>query len=132
MNGLRVLLNHPQVAFRSCDDCKRWLFDEETGKIKKRKGVEIPRPEGVGTPCERCPKKSPELAHLYELSAANLKTLEIYWQCRATNGASLKHSDDLLNHNLSLIHQVIESHKDSVRTRELVQLFSVSMTKRML
>jgi len=96
-----LLLNHPEVAGRSCDDCKRYVYDAETGKqATKRRADEygevrlLPslRPPGGKTPCAACPKcqwsdaKTPEAGQRTELTARNQRALEMYYQRRAGGG----------------------------------------------
>lgn len=97
-----LLLNHPEVAGRTCDDCKRYVYDAETGKqaTKRRKDENgevrlLPalRPPGGKTPCATCPKcqwseaKTPEAGQRAELTQRNLRALEMYYQRRAAGGS---------------------------------------------
>ena len=78
-------LTNPKLAARSCHDCKKWLYIEDgprMGEIAKRLGKKIPRGE-VPTPCKRCPKKSPEEAHEYELNERSCELIDLYWQTKA-------------------------------------------------
>jgi hypothetical protein len=79
------LLAHPEVAYRSCEDCKRWVYVDQTGKQQKdRKGHALQR---VGrTPCDRCakcadsPVKSPEAGAKRSLSAVDWRTIQLYYE----------------------------------------------------
>lgn len=78
-------MSNPKLASRSCDDCKKWIYIEDgerAGEIATRRGKKVPR-GSVPTPCNRCAKKSPELAYQYELSDRSFELIDIYWQSKS-------------------------------------------------
>lgn len=89
--GLRVLRRAPHIATRSCDDCARFLYDEDTGEVRRRParfGLPVRRSPGVPTPCYKCPKvpaDSPILSREFavDLSEQNWQALAFYAECRA-------------------------------------------------
>ncbi|AWM35908.1 hypothetical protein GobsT_63590 [Gemmata obscuriglobus] len=58
-----MLLLHPEIAARSCDDCARHLYHDrgpgQFGHRVERGGRPVARPRGVKPPCQWCPKVAP-------------------------------------------------------------------------
>lgn len=83
-------LFHPEVAYRSCDDCRRWFYDPKTGERRKsRTGGYLKRQSESSLPCvsDECPKgdyKKP-----IESSLEIDRTLTLYRHAKATGGRSL-------------------------------------------
>lgn len=75
----------------SCDACKAWLYDLQTGKQILRGGRAQQRTGP--TPCRTCPKQSPEHAKTLVLSEANLQTVLLYLRVRATHGRCLSDAE---------------------------------------
>ncbi len=70
---------------RACEDCKRWLYDEDTGQRKEdaRTGKPRERPEHAPVRCETkkgCPRGKPE----DEMKGYNWLCYLHYLQCKAT------------------------------------------------
>lgn len=112
---MKLLLFHPGAARVSCEDCRTYLYDLEQGERKTYRAgptrEERPyiRPAGVPSPCESCPKKSPEEARQLNLSPKNRKTLWLYLEVRATFAACLTpimRRDRLLRRNLAIVDSV--------------------------
>jgi len=61
------------------------LYDVETWKIAEKRGKPIPRMPGDPTPCESCPRGSPEREVETTLSEANWKAYERYLEGREMN-----------------------------------------------
>jgi len=59
---VEVMLFHPEVAFRDCNHCLDYLYDEKTGKVKMFHGEAVERLPSVPAPChcKGCPKGTPE------------------------------------------------------------------------
>lgn len=103
-------MEHPAVANLSCEECKKWLVDIETGKIKTRGGKPQRRPAGSPTPCHACPKKSPEHAKQVELNQRNWATVRLFVRNRAMQGRALtpaEAADELLQRNFGLIDTIL-------------------------
>ena len=89
-----MILLHPQWN-RSCDDCVKWLYDDETGEVVRRPyKVGLPQvrplnPDGsISTPCRMCPKipldaPARTMNHAIELSRRNEAALQHYLECQA-------------------------------------------------
>lgn len=112
MFGLRMLLSYPEVATRSCDDCKKWLYNDDGGRVK-RCGMDVPRHSNQPTPCHKCPKKSPEEAHKYELSLKNQKAVQFHSVSKAVGFRNLTPemaNDPILQRNFAIIGGIEEQH----------------------
>lgn len=106
------MLAHPNVAFRSCESCKKWLYNEETGKIEQRRVgttkeqryVDVPRT--TPPPCETaagCAKghwRNPK-----SLNERNQMAYLHYRECRAVGSFP---DDAVVRKNASVIHELEE------------------------
>jgi len=103
------MLFHPGVAKVACCDCKRWIYEPETGKRKTYKAGadrrELPyvRPPNVPTPCHECPKGSPEREHEFRLSARNWRTLQAFLEARSCGVPAGWLRDPLFRRNASIL-----------------------------
>jgi hypothetical protein len=119
-----LLLSHPEVAYRSCEECKRWVYDPKSGKLEKQRKrnpdsgelelVPMPRKPGTKLPCWNCAKcpddpklKTPEEGRKAELSAKNWKAIRFYFQQKAVGGPV----DELCRRNCGLIEWLLEEHR---------------------
>lgn len=81
---------NPTIASRSCDDCRKYLYDLKSGILRKdHKGNPKPRPAGTTTPCDQCPKISPDREWEFRLNWRSVATIELYYASKATGGACL-------------------------------------------
>lgn len=102
-----LILNHPEVAFRSCEVCKRYLFDEKTGEMERNSVTNEPleRPKGTLPPCgygpKECPKVSPDAG--LELTDQNLLAYQHYRECRAVGRFP---DDSIVRENAAAIREV--------------------------
>lgn len=91
---MRLILLHPEVAGRSCDECQQWLFDDKADKFAtkpfERKGHRIPRPAASKPLCFACPKqpadvpdndRSPDTA--VEVAPPVWEAWQFFQECRA-------------------------------------------------
>ena len=127
MDGLRLALEHPEVADRSCDDCRKWMYDDAGNVAKRRdtRGIELPilRPAAVPTPCYRCPKTEGNQVrtsfNAVMMTETGWQTYRHYRECAAT----LSFPDDpIVTRNASLIRSVLDSAERSTETRRHVAL----------
>lgn len=121
MAGLRLLLLHPEVAARSCEECRMYLFHDkgpDFGPPVERGGKRIKRAPGQRPPCSTCHKqpddvpaqeRRPETA--VELSPKNWQAYVHYLECKAVSQFP---TDPLVRRNAFLIRQV-EDLADQVR-----------------
>lgn len=112
--GLRLLLWHPLWANRSCDDCEKYLYDED-GQITRRPariGLPVLRLPGQPTPCYSCPKIAETervKSRLYatELSERTRAAYGHYMTCLSLGGHFPE--DPIVRRNASVIFQVREA-----------------------
>ncbi len=89
-HGVRLILLHPDIAARSCEDCVRYLYYDrgpnDFGERVERGGIPIPRGKSP-TPCMWCPKipagARPAPENAIELSLQNLQAWTHYRECKA-------------------------------------------------
>lgn len=99
-------LAHPEVATRSCDDCKIWRYDEKTGQKQTHCGQEIRRFPGEQLPCQMtdelgescCPKISPDSD--VALWPENEEAYEHYLLCKAVGRFP---EDSIVERNAAII-----------------------------
>ncbi len=126
---------------RSCEDCLRWMWDEETGRVREYppgSGIPLIRPPTSPTPCEICPKcawsreKSPQVGRRATLSRKNQLTLDVYQEVQATFGRLLGPralADGMLMRNLGIIAELYELHRRAAQTRVEELLARLMKTK---
>jgi len=80
---------HPEVANRDCNDCIKYVYEEDgpqNGERKTWRGQPLERPPGTVPLCRRegckCPKGTPE--NPVTLTAASQKALLFYRRCKLT------------------------------------------------
>lgn len=108
---------HPQVAFRDCQHCQAFLYDEQTGKPNDRRGLPIARPDTIPPPCRTstgCPKGTPEESR--ELSAKNWQAYEHYKECRAVGQFP---DDPVVRQNARLIADIEHRYEQGRQSRLL-------------
>lgn len=107
-------LQNPGNAALDCEECKRFLYNIDTGKPYLRQNRKQERPKGSPTPCHKCPKKSPERWQKIKPSRRTYATLDLYRKCRSTGGLALtpaELADDLLLSNLATLDEIYRLHE---------------------
>lgn len=128
-----LLLSHPEVGYRTCDNCRRWYYDPDTGKVQKQwrknpdtgRQEQVPRERKPGgkLPCWSCPKcegsavKGPEVGRKSELSARNWQALRFYHQQKAAGGEV----DAVARKNCGLIEWLMNEHR-SAQSRAMLEM----------
>ena len=105
--GVYIELTHPEVSRRDCGECKMWWYDHGTGRVVRRGGKMLKRPEGSPLPCETqsgCAKGTPEEQE--SLSPKNVRAYEHYLNCRAV---MLFPDDPIVRRNARII-STVERH----------------------
>lgn len=115
MSGVELLLLHREVAYRSCDHCKEWMYNHETGELDLRfRGKPCKRVGGP--PCQghekvteevarsRCAKVSPEAG--LDLSPIGWSIYNHYLECHATSSFP---ADPHVRRHAAIIRQVTDS-----------------------
>lgn len=111
-----MLLRHPEVASRSCSDCKKWTY-KSNGEVLRRPahvGAPVPRSPGDPTPCWKCPKIPADepiklSTSAVELSAKNRKAYWHYQQCKAVGRFP---DDPIVARNAAIIAGVLKQLDD--------------------
>lgn len=105
---MRLLILHPEVAARNCQDCQRYVYNEKTGQRQEFRGEPMKRPKGTFPPCgygpEKCPKGSPAAGR--ELTEKNWQAWMHYQEC---NAVSQFPDDSIVRRNAAVIRDVLDS-----------------------
>lgn len=105
---MRLLAEHPQIAFRDCAHCLKYQYDEQTGKpYESRDGHPAKRHWGCPPPCRTpigCPKGTPEQPK--SLSRQNMQAYEHYKTCKAVGRFP---EDSIVERNATLFAMAEES-----------------------
>jgi hypothetical protein len=106
--GVRLVILHPEVAYRDCTDCEAFVYDEKTGKKLERQGKPVPRPRGTKAPCRLrengCPKGTPENSRT--LTDDNWQAYQHYSECRAVGQFP---DDPIVRRNAAIIREAADS-----------------------
>lgn len=84
--GVRLALEYPLLDRRSCANCQKWWFSEDTGRIEQVEGCDSVRPPEFPVMCktnEGCPVGTPE--NSLRLTAQNRAAFDHFRQCEAVN-----------------------------------------------
>lgn len=109
MEGVWLILAAPRVAFRDCEHCQKWTYDEDTGKpiktggntgrlVRRRKGTAPCRLPDAG-----CAKGSPEESK--ELTPENRAAYRHYLECKAVGEFP---DDPIVRRNAGIIRNMEE------------------------
>lgn len=123
IEGVTLILRYPEVAARDCEHCKKWVYDEETGRPKTSGVSKRLVPRGAAPPPCRlshvgCPKGTPENPRT--LSDRNRQAYEHYQECRAVSQFP---DDSIVRRNARLI-RLIEDAVALGRQRSFERLVS--------
>jgi hypothetical protein len=128
---VQLILLHPEVAFRDCEHCLVYSYDEETGELEYGRelgpdGERLPlkRLPVLPAPCRRvdrhgkpvepgCPKGTPE--NPVALSPQNEAAWQYWRECRAVGRFP---EDAWVRKNATIIQDVIDGVKE-LRDRQL-------------
>lgn len=120
-----LLLQHPKVAYRDCEHCQQFEYDEETGKVQLWRGE--PYPRHGPPPCRTsvgCAKGTPENSKA--LSARNWLAYQHYTECKATGQFP---DDAIVRQNAGIIHRIEEAHRRG-RMDGLIDFIAATVTTR--
>lgn len=118
-----MILAHPKIAARSCEDCHRFLYDADGKQTMKASGpgplapkVPVRRPLGTVPPCYSCPKipedsDGPRPGLAVELSDRNLFAYQHYLECRAVGQFP---DDAIVRRNAAIIRGVEDGMRPDV------------------
>jgi len=107
------------VAIRDCKDCKKYLYDEDTGlQMIGLDGITPRRrPPGVKVMCETrtgCPKGTPE--NPKTLSEKSESIYAYYRECKAVG---VFPDDPMMRHYAATIHTALEIVRRAQKHREI-------------
>lgn len=108
-DGVVLALNFPMFAKRDCSHCKRWWYDDETGKVVTRGKKPLLRPLGTVTLCqtnEGCPKGTPENSKAF--SEKNKLAWLHFLECDATGNFP---DDPIVKRNAMVIRRAMKRAK---------------------
>lgn len=100
------------------------MYDvEKWEKVIGRDGKPIPRPANLGTPCESCPRKSPDREAETTLTEQNWKAYAYFLEVRATCGGCLegRAKTDPLSRKLLRICDGIQREDDERKQTQAIQ-----------
>ncbi len=84
------------------------------GKLLKRAGKPVARPDGQPTPCHKCPKIPNDVAprpwNAVELTVKNLRAIRFHEQCKAVGEFP---DDPIVKRNAGLIESTLADIRDS-------------------
>lgn len=124
------MLDHPEVAYRTCEECCRWFYDSKTGIRSERFGEPLPRDDGSKPSCLACPKvtrlpadrRNPKEGEKQTLSAKNWRTLILYYEHRAARKIV---RDPLTAQNFGVIERILDEH-DRGQRKAILTLAAMS------
>jgi hypothetical protein len=123
---VQLIALHPNVAFRDCEDCKAWVYDEETGEREKKGEEDIPRYKGIKPPCgysQGCAKGTPEESRA--LTEQNMQAWQFIRECKSVG----KFPDDpIVRRNASLV-DYADRKIDLIQRRELADYIKALMIR---
>ncbi len=121
---MSLLLWHPEVTGRSCDDCAKYVYDDtptEMGPKVMRRGLPVLRPPGSPLPCYHCPKipagKPKHRDFAVELSERNWQVYIHYRQCVAVGAFP---DDPIVRMHAGIIRSIEDRH--SGRSADSLQM----------
>ncbi|HEX4147701.1 MAG TPA: hypothetical protein VHY20_01885 [Pirellulales bacterium] len=107
---MKLLVLHPQLSQRTCDACRRWVFDDRHQRLTRR-GQPVPRPAEVPTPCETCPKQNPVDGAYFDRHVSDFAWLiRRRYEAIGTGGACFspaERADRVLHRNLGIVEAVL-------------------------
>ena len=119
------MLVHPGAASIDCGECAKYVYNLKTGERETYDaGDEIlPMLRGDNpTPCDSCPKKSPENEDRLKLHWRNRRFVDFYQRMKATPKAIMpKHlrGCHVTQRNFYLIDQVIKAARSELKANAI-------------
>ena len=101
---MKLVLLHPTLAFRDCNHCQQWQYNEQTGEVEQWRDQPLKR---IGKPpcltTAGCPKGSPAAG--YELTEANWLAFAHYKKCKAVGHFP---DDEIVARNALALHEIVK------------------------
>lgn len=133
---MRLVLFHPGAARIDCDDCKQFVFDLDTGEKETyrsgptRELLPMARSPETPTPCQKCPKGSPEKAKEVELSAKNWAAFAHYLQAKSVGLSEMERDDPIVRRNFAIVDGIVKEHERREQGHHLAEALIAVLTKK--
>ncbi len=116
---------HPDVAFRDCQHCLKYIYDEKTGEAREHRGDFVERLPTVPAPCRRegCPKGTPENPKV--LSNKNMLAYQHWKECKAVGQFP---DDPIVRQNAAIIQEIHDQSKELKQ----IQMMGMMLTGKMI
>jgi len=127
MLGVLLLMQHPDIAQRDCEECRQFVFDERTNKKQYYHGNAVRRPPGSVPSCHfnRCPKGHYDSPN--SLRHHNYLAYVHYLECKAIGQFP---NDPVVRRNAAIIRMVEESVEKADRHQQsLIEAFKTIKAK---
>ena len=113
-----LVLEHPEIIRRSCEDCTKYQYGED-GKQVMWRGKPMKRGPGNRPICrygtDRCPKGTPEASK--EMTRKNYAAYQHYIECKAIG----KFPDDpIVRRNAATIRAIEDAHSKGFALRSMM------------
>lgn len=102
-----LILFHPELAYRDCQHCLKYLYEEETGKLREFGGEPVERIKPAPCRTGDCPKGTPE--NPKTLSDKNLQAYQHWKECKAVGQFP---DDAIVRKNASMIQELVDQAKE--------------------
>lgn len=103
-DGVYLQTRWPHLANVSCRQCRFWWFVPFDGRVIRRDGTPLRRPQGTPTPCEVRPCPKGHYDSPVELSEKNRRVFEHFQTCEA---AGVFPDDPIVKRNAEVIRAAI-------------------------
>lgn len=119
------MLVHPGAASIDCGDCAKYVYNLKTGERETYDAGDEVLPILRGdneTPCDSCPKKSPENGEKLKLHWRNRRALDFYQRMKAMPKATIprKLRDcHVTQRNFYLIGQVMKAARSEIKANAI-------------
>lgn len=109
--SLEIALTHPLLSLRSCDMCRKWWFDEDTGYVCQNAGGPVKRPSYSILACDTntgCPKG--HHSHPIEMNERNQQAWKHFLEWRHVGLPDLHKQCSIVRQNWAIMGSMIEKH----------------------
>lgn len=119
------MLVHPGTASIKCSDCAKYVYNLKTGERESYDAGDEMLPILRGdnpTPCDSCPKGSPENEERLKLHWRNRRAMDFYQRMKGMPKASVpKHlrSCSVMQRNFYLISQVMKAARAELKANAM-------------
>lgn len=131
---MELELYNPKVAFRSCEFCKQFVHDEETGEPRRniRTKELLPRLKLDSLPCVMDVCAKGHYLNPIKISRRERKIIDLYKASKASGGAVLndaERNDRLILKAFAVLEDVFETAKNEAMAQSVAAIALASGTK---